>query len=204
MSVSNLDVSASKLARRGPNTVEILRLRIDLVESAPTVTRTILIRATSPMSVLHKAIQTAMGWEDCHLHEFEKDGVRYGPIEQYDDLDDADIKSERKKLDTLFRSGEKTLRYLYDFGDCWYHTITLEETLPADLSLRRPTCIAGENACPPEDVGGMPGYMDYLEAVLDPQHKEHAERTKWRGAGFHPSHFSVEEAETRMQKIFRR
>ena len=164
-------ISASKAARRGPDAVEILRLRIDLDHVSPVVTRTVLVRASSSLSKLHTVIQAVMGWEDCHLHEFTKDGVRYGPTHLYDDFDEMDLESERKQLGTLFRKGEKSLIYLYDFGDGWQHTVTLEQRLPPDLSLRRPTCIAGDNACPPEDVGVPGGYMNYLEAVLDPQHE---------------------------------
>ena len=89
--------------------------------------------------------------------------------------------------------------YHYDFGDGREHTVTREAQVPPDLQLRRPKCIAGENACPPEDVGGPAGYIDYLEAVLDSNHPEHAAMTKWRGPGFHPRHFSIDEAEARVQ-----
>lgn len=200
-------ISASRAARRGPDSVEILQLRIDLDYVTPAVTRTVLLRASSSLSKLHTVIQAVMGWEDCHLHEFTKDGVRYGPTHLYgdfDDLDDEELESERKQLGTLFRKGEKTLLYLYDFGDSWQHTVTLEDRLPPDLSLRRPTCIAGEYACPPEDVGGPGGYMHYLEAVLDPQHEEHEEMIEWRGPGFHPSRFSIDEANAQLQRFIAR
>ena len=197
-------ISASKAARRGPDAVEILRLRIDLDHVSPVVTRTVLVRASSSLSKLHTVIQAVMGWEDCHLHEFTKDGVRYGPTHLYDDFDEMDLESERKQLGTLFRKGEKSLIYLYDFGDGWQHTVTLEQRLPPDLSLRRPTCIAGDNACPPEDVGVPGGYMNYLEAVLDPQHEEHEEMIEWRGPGFHPSRFSIDEANAQLQRFVAR
>ncbi len=197
-------ISASKAARRGPDAVEILRLRIDLDHVTPVVTRTVLVRASSSLSKLHTVIQAVMGWEDCHLHEFTKDGVRYGPTHLYDDFDEMDLESERKQLGTLFRKGEKSLIYLYDFGDGWQHTVTLEQRLPPDLSLRRPTCIAGDNACPPEDVGVPGGYMNYLEAVLDPQHEEHEEMIEWRGPGFHPSRFSIDEANAQLQRFVAR
>lgn len=198
-----IDPVASKLARRGPDTVEILRLRIDLALVSPTVTRTILIRATSRLSTLHTAIQCAMGWEDCHLYEFEMNGERYGPLELYDDLDDlggGKLQSDKKQVGTVFSKGGNMMSYLYDFGDSWHHTITLEERLPPNLQMRRPMCIAGENACPPEDVGGHGGYMNYLEAVLDPLHEEHEEMIEWRGSGFHPSHFSIDAVEARLQR----
>ena len=71
-------------ARRGPDTVEILRLGIRLDRVEPTVTRTVDVRASSSLATLHGAIQCAMGWYDCHLHEFRKDGVRYGPELPFD------------------------------------------------------------------------------------------------------------------------
>lgn len=197
------DLEASIKARRGPATVEILRLRVDLEDVNPVVTRTLLIRATARLTTLHTAIQCAMGWEDCHLHEFEKDGVRYGIDNPFAVVGDEEVESERKQLDTLFRKGSQTLSYLYDFGDSWQHTVTLEEQLPPDLRLRRPRCIDGENACPPEDVGGPGGYWSYLEALLNPQHPEHTETVEWRGPDFHPRKFSVDEAEARLARNFR-
>lgn len=190
--------------RRGPATTEILELRIDLDHVRPTVTRTVLIRASSALSILHKVIQCAMGWEDCHLHEFTKDGVRYGPSWMDDDaLLGPPLQSERKQLGTLFREGSPSIAYLYDFGDGWQHTITLVKRLPPDLKFRRPRCIAGENACPPEDVGGPPGYLHYLEAVLDPAHEEHADMIEWRGAGFDPTRFDIARAEADIARYLR-
>lgn len=31
-------------------------------------------------------------------------------------------------------------------------------------------CTGGENTCPPEDVGGAPGYANFLAAISDPLH----------------------------------
>ena len=67
---------AARRARRGPDTVEILRLEIRLDRVEPTVSRVVDLRASSSLATLHGAIQAAMGWYDCHLHEFRKDGAR--------------------------------------------------------------------------------------------------------------------------------
>jgi len=188
-------------ARRGPRTVEILKLRIELQHVQPTVSRTVLLRASSSLSTLHRLVQAAMGWQNSHLHEFVHDGLRYGPDQMQDwDLQDDPLHSERKQLGTLFRDGSPSLRYLYDFGDGWEHTITLLERLPADPLLRKPKCIDGENACPPEDVGGPPGYMYYLEAVLDVTHEEHQQMIDWRGPGFDPRRFDLEHAEAEIER----
>jgi hypothetical protein len=33
----------------------------------------------------------------------------------------------------------------------------------------------GENACPPEDFGGIWGYYELLQVLKNPKHKEHQE-----------------------------
>jgi pRiA4b ORF-3-like protein len=33
--------------------------------------------------------------------------------------------------------------------------------------------------CPPEEVGGAPGYADYLDAIGDPTHPEHENMCLW-------------------------
>ena len=197
------NLTESIKARRGPITVEILQLRIDLAYVSPTVTRTILVRATTKLSTLHKAIQCVMGWEDCHLHEFEKDGMFYGEEDPFAVVGDSPRKSERTQVGTLLSKDSDALSYTYDFGDSWHHTVTREAQLAPDLTMRRPRCIAGENACPPEDVGGPPGYMQYLEAILDPKHPQHSEMIEWRGPGFHPKKFSVDDAEARLAHTLR-
>jgi hypothetical protein len=41
--------------------------------------------------------------------------------------------------------------------------------------------------CPPEDVGGAPGYADYLDAVGDPTHPEHEQMRLWGPERFDPN-----------------
>ena len=48
----------------------------------------------------------------------------------------------------------------------WQHRIKVEKALVPDPDMRRPLCLGGQNACPPEDVGGVPGYADFLEAIV--------------------------------------
>jgi hypothetical protein len=62
-----------------------------------------------------------------------------------------------------------------------------------------PQCLEGERACPPEDVGGIEGYADYLEALADPNHEEHQQKLDWRSA-FDPNAFSPSLATHQMQE----
>ena len=71
---------------------------------------------------------------------------------------------------------------------------------PTELNLR-PYCTAGANACPPEDVGGPHGYMDFLEAILDPRHAQHADMWRWNGGPFDPAGFDTNSANAAIRKL---
>ncbi len=60
-----------------------------------------------------------------------------------------------------------------------------------DPDMRRPLCLDGRNACPPEDVGGVPGYADFLEAITDPTHEKHDHFLEWCGGSFDPEAFDL-------------
>ena len=76
--------------------------------------------------------------------------------------------------------------YEYDFGDCWQHRIVVEKVLPPEPGAAYPRCTAGKRACPPEDVGGVWGYEEFLEAIRDPAHEEHEAMREWGGEEFDP------------------
>jgi predicted RNA binding protein YcfA (HicA-like mRNA interferase family) len=58
-----------------------------------------------------------------------------------------------------------------------------EGTHPREPRVRYPRCVAGARACPPEDVGGTPGYEEFLAAVADPEH-EGEDMLRWVGGSF--------------------
>ena len=82
-----------------------------------------------------------------------------------------------------------TARYLYDFGDDWRHLVALEDVLPRG-AVKYPRCVAGARACPPEDCGGVHGFAEFLEAIADPRHPEHAELLRWVGGRYAPEAFN--------------
>ena len=47
-----------------------LEFKIALMEIEPPIWRRVLVPAKARMWDLHVAIQDAMGWWDCHLHQF--------------------------------------------------------------------------------------------------------------------------------------
>jgi hypothetical protein len=82
--------------------------------------------------------------------------------------------------------------YEYDFGDGWDHQVAIEKALPPNAAFKRPVCLAGANACPPEDCGGVEGYYRLLGILGDPNHPEHEEMKEWLGGEFDPTEFDLE------------
>jgi hypothetical protein len=93
-----------------------------------------------------------------------------------------------KVRDYISPDNDKML-YEYDFGDCWEHLITLEKIINKESGQKYPTCIDGARACPPEDVGGVGGYENFLEIIGDPLHPEYKSTLRWAGGKFRPEHF---------------
>jgi hypothetical protein len=162
----------------------VFQLKATILGIKPPVWRRVLVAESSTLLDLHNVLQGAFGWYDCHLHEFEIDGSRYG-------TDDGEtwgppVKDERRtRLGRVAREGT-TMRYVYDFGDDWVHKVVVEKVLPADPKISYPVCIAGKRACPPEDCGGVWGYQQFLAAISDPDHPEHEEMLEWVGGAFDP------------------
>ena len=81
----------------------------------------------------------------------------------------AGMQDETKVLlsDVLTRKGAQ-LTYVYDFGDDWQHRVIVEDVIDAKPGTDYPIFIDGARTAPPEDVGGVWGYEDFLEAIKDP------------------------------------
>lgn len=169
---------------------DLLLLHIELTGIKPAIWRRVVVPENITLGKLHSVIQIAMGWEGGHLHEFEIAGENYG-IPDPDGWGPA-VNPEARKTLIKALSGTRIFRYLYDFGDSWDHRIRVEKVLPAITCPQVPYCVDGANACPPEDVGGEPGYADFLEAMADPGHPEHAAMLEWHGSTFDPTLFEWE------------
>lgn len=176
-------------ARRITAKTKIFQLKIQLAHIRPPVWRRMLVPGEIDLGELHEVIQTALGWTNSHLHEFEIGGARYGTPDP--DWGRDDVQDEaRVKLFRLAGEGSR-LGYTYDFGDDWEHQLTIEKVLDPKPGTRYPSCTAGRRACPPEDVGGPWGYDDFLNALADPNHEDHDDRAEWIGGSFDPDAFDV-------------
>jgi len=166
----------------------IYQLKITLKGIKPPIWRRVQTKDCT-LAELHEIIQVAMGWQFSHLYEFEVAGEQYGDRQL---LDDLEVASDRKmKLSQIVRAGHSRFTYVYDMGDNWEHTIQIEKTVATEPKVKYPRCLDGARACPPEDCGGVWGYMDFLQAVQNPRHKEHDEMLEWVGGSFDPEAFEA-------------
>lgn len=173
-------------------TDEVARLRISLVDADPEIWRWVDVPVEVTLKLLHDIIQGAMGWEDRHLWEFDAGGKRYGlPDPEWPD--DSLSAAKTIKLKTLIDRGIRQFLYTYDMGDSWEHLITVESVEAGQPDLNYPRYVGGECRAPPEDVGGIPGFENFLDAIADPKHPEHREAVDWHtecyGDAFDPERF---------------
>jgi hypothetical protein len=189
---------------------------IVLGESDPLVWRRIQVPDSYSFWDLHVAIQDAMGWLDCHLHEFripDATGRRIVSIGiPPDDEGPTDRVKEGWRVPLAAHFDRRSVKvppalYLYDFGDGWQHVVMHEGTWAAEPAGEYPRCLGGARRCPPEDCGGSHGYAKLLAALREPQHPEHDELLEWVGGTFDPDAFdparvSFSDPQRRWKKAF--
>jgi hypothetical protein len=176
----------------------IYTLKVTLRHIRPAIWRRIETPADTTLFDLHRTLQAALGWTDSHLHQFSHHGVDYGPPDREYGMPMA---SERRtRLSDLLQRPKDRLIYEYDFGDGWEHDVVLEAIQLAESDIRYPRVVAGKRACPPEDVGGVSGYAEFVQALADPRHEEHTSMLQWVGGRFDPEHFDVIAANDRVPK----
>jgi hypothetical protein len=170
----------------------IATLRIDLLGSDPPIWREIEVPTSMTLKQLHAVVQAAMGWEDAHLWEFAVGRERIGSS-----------RAAKLTLQALLRPRTTKLSYIYDFGDCWEHLLTLTKPRAADPGSAYPRYLAGEQAAPPEDCGGIAGFYAQLEILADPEHPEHHDVKDWFG-DFDPNAFDEQHVKARIVRIANR
>ncbi len=157
----------------------VLRLKIVLVDTEPPIWRRVEVAAEMTLKDLHAVIQAAMGWENFHLYQFHVGRETIdGPGMSGGWGESRSIGAGRVRLDDLTERGVKRFTYVYDMGDSWEHRIQIEKALPADPAASYPQLLDGALCCPPEDIGGVPGFYEFLEAMSDPKHPDHEDRVE--------------------------
>jgi hypothetical protein len=201
LTVTDGAVELTRLGRRcvpawlglGTPSAGVLTVKVTLEDSAaPVVWRRLRVAADIRLDRFHHVLGAAMGWEDSHLHVFERGDERYGhPNPEIEIADDRE-----KTLGDLLAAVGDRVDYEYDFGDSWHHVIVLEASGAGDDAT--PRCIDGAGRCPPEDVGGVSGYQELRRVLAGPRDAEHEHVLAWLGISdareFDAAEFDLERA----------
>ena len=190
-------------ARKRKPTTLLYQLKVQLVGIKPAIWRRMQVRDCS-LDRLHEHIQTAMGWTNSHLHHFEADGQMYGDPQLMDEnFHEMNYRDSTITLLSVFLPQDARpfrFRYEYDFGDSWEHEVLFEGCPNAAKGQKYPLCLEGERACPPEDVGGVSGYSEFLDTIRDRTHRKRRETLEWAEGWFDPEEFSAITATKSMWK----
>lgn len=183
------------------NDTTIYQIKVTLQHTRPPIWRRILVTSDTTLAYLHHILQIVMGWKDSHLHQFTIREEYYSEYPEYlsdngDIYDAADF-----TLAQVVVGENDKLIYEYDFGDSWEHTILIEKIIPPEPGKSYPVCIKGKRACPPEDVGGVWGYEQLIEAVLNPSNPRHDEINEWYGGDFEPELFNLEAVNSELKDM---
>ena len=176
---------------------EIIQLKIILKYSKPPIWRRVLIHKDASFHDLHNVIQSVMGWENCHLWEFDfknaKIGLSNNEMQDFSFNEVEIIDAEEITLDSCISKPKEKINYEYDFGDGWIHEIIVEKFLPKEKGTAYPICIKGKLNGPPEDCGGIWGYYNLLESIKDKTHPDHKDMLEWIGGEYDENYFDLEE-----------
>jgi Plasmid pRiA4b ORF-3-like protein len=158
-------------------------LKIELRNLKPAIAREVLVAPGTKLSKLHDIIQAAMGWHNEHLHGFAQlvgnESYYRAPPErrfepaggELDGFGEPANDETRVKVSDVLTAPRQKLAYCYDFGDDWEHTVTLKAIINTDEVL--PMLVKAQNACPPENCGGPPGFIDLAHAWYEADHEMH-------------------------------
>lgn len=201
------------------------KIKITLKDTELLIWRRVIVPSEVTFKRLHDIIQFAMGWHDLYLYDFniKEENLRvtvdeeaiaeyelyskknltkkndpYGYISKM--LEITPLLCSKVKIDK-YLSEYKNIEYIYDFGDYWKHDIVLEDILE-DYQYEYPACIGGEGACPPEDIGGVPGYLAFLEIINHKEHPEYEKVKKWAGEDYKYT-FDIEGTNMLMKDAFK-
>ncbi len=173
------------------NLRDLYQIKVTLNGVKPQIWRRLLISSTTDLAELHEILQIAMGWTDSHLHQFVAGEETFGVPDP--DFEVGTRSEDGIRIGSLLKKEKEWITYEYDLGDGGEHTIVLEKILSYRAGERVPKCISGRRGCPPEDVGGIWGYKEFLEAYNDKKHPEHEEMVEWAGDYFDPERFDLAE-----------
>jgi hypothetical protein len=186
---------------------QLITLRVELDDITPAIWRRIEVDGDITLRGLHHIIQAAFGWTSSHLHEFVMEDRIYAMLDNenvldsIEDLQQKTFDDRKAKLQQLAYQGQR-FAYQYDFGDNWMHTVVVEKIEPVAKKMGCANIIDGQRACPPEDVGGVSGYEEFLTTIQQEPSTQHAQDyLRWIGGHFDSETFDRRAANSTLLRM---
>ncbi|GHT59191.1 hypothetical protein FACS18945_5460 [Bacteroidia bacterium] len=148
-------------------------------------TRRLIVPANITFSALHDVLQEVFHWKNSHMHEFNVFDDKNKPIitlvTDKESLEYAEngVLEESQALLEYFPQYKRVL-YIYDMGDNWEHQIELVRAIE-EHDADSPYLLEAVGQTPPENVGGVGGFIDFCEIILDPEHEDYEFIKDWAG-----------------------
>lgn len=162
-----------------------LELLVTLDLEIYKATRRFIVPADISFERLHKVLQKVFDWNDCHLYDFAvlngkgKPLMRLVADEEGLSYDDNAVLMHGHTLPEYLTEADSIV-YTYDMGDSWEHEITLVRIID-EHDQESPYLLEAIGQAPPEDVGGVGGFIDFREIMMNPDHPDYAETKEWAG-----------------------
>lgn len=188
-----------------PRSKKTYQLKATLRYITPPIWRRLLVRGDISLAMLHSIFQIAIGWTNSHLHQFKVRQTIYSDLsfELEADINGSPVLDEYAftLIQALPREKMK-FEYIYDFGDGWRHLIAVEKIVDRkDLRGPMAECLDGKCACPPEDCGGIGGYMELKRIIKNPKHNEFESMMDWLGGIFDPEAFDKDNVNKSLRNL---
>ena len=186
----------------------IYLLNVCLDDGERGIHREVLVPETLTLLDLHSVLQIVFGWNESHMHLFNIKGITFSD-QLADGRDGDEVEREDVTLGEMISSVGRKFIYEYDFGDSWTHRITVKKISPDLGDQFLPVCLSGEKAAPPEDCGGVPGFMNLVEifekrAAKKKLFDDDLNMLEWVGEDYDPHHFDLKQVNKELKKAFQK
>ena len=144
-------------------------LSIKLVDSNPVISRRLLVPEAMNLHDLHRLIQSAMPWENCHMYEFHYKSEQYWYEEEdevakyFGDEPSHQTTKQWSLSKFLQHTHAKSFHYVYDMGDNWDHLIRVGAIVESKAGEIYPKLLVAKGAAPPEEIGGYTAIIGLLK-----------------------------------------
>ena len=176
----------STLTGKKPFNYQALELTVTLDLEEYQAIRRLIVPANLKLTDFHEVLQKAFAWRNYHLYDFtvyenNQDQPSVRLVAWHDDLeyDQKAVMMGDHTVGDVLMAGQR-LVYTYDYGDNWVHEIKLDRVLD-NYDQAAPFQLEAKGQTPPEDVGGVPGFLEFLKIMKNPEHPDYQAMRDWSG-----------------------